>query len=73
MSINLSSLTAALGAKAGELQADIKSLGADGKNMSETELLDLQMQVSQYQQIAGLTSAIISDIKQAAQGIIQKV
>lgn len=72
MSINLSSLTAALGAKAGQLQADIKTLGT-AENMSETALLDLQMRVSQYQQIAGLTSAIVSDIKQAAQGIIQKV
>lgn len=72
MSINLNSLTAALSAKAGQLQGDIEKLGT-ADNMSETDLLNLQMQVSQYQQIAGLTSAIISDIKQAAQGIIQKV
>lgn len=72
MSINLDSLTKALSTKAGELQGNITTLGA-AENMSEADLLNLQMQVSQYQQIAGLTSAIVSDIKQSAQGIIQKI
>lgn len=47
--------------------------------MNETDLKDpenmlkVQQEIAQYQQLFGIVSAIYSDIKQTAQGIIQKM
>lgn len=71
MGLNVSSLMSALSSKASEIQSKIDS--KDFNASDSGQLLKMQMEVSNYQQIAGLTSAIISDVKQAAQGIIQKV
>lgn len=71
MGLDVSSLMSALGAKTSEIQNKINSDGFDPSDQSQ--LLDMQMQIGKYQQMAGLTSAIISDIKQTAQGIIQKI
>lgn len=71
MGLDVSSLMSALSAKAGDLQNQINSESFDSSDQGQ--LLKMQMNISQYQQMAGLTSAIISDVKQTAQGIIQKL
>lgn len=71
MGLNVDSLMNSLNEKAYNLQAKINDKNFDPSNAGD--LLKMQLEVSNYQQISGLTSAIISDIKSAAQGIIQKV
>lgn len=76
MSLNVGGLLAHLGSVSSDLQAKMESIKTgDGETASvdEATLLKLQMDVSHYQQIVGLTTAIISDVKQAVQGVIQKI
>lgn len=71
MTISVGSLIGALGKEEQAIQDklnDPKFNATDSKQM-----LELQMKFSNYQQISGITSAIVSDLKQAAQGVIQKV
>lgn len=69
--INLSGLLAGVAAQETALEQKVK--GAEGKELSQTELLKLQHEVGVFQQIAGMASSIVSDVKQTAQGIIQKI
>lgn len=71
MSLDVSSLMSALSAKTGQLQDQINS--KDFNASDQGQLLSLQLEIGKYQQMAGLTSAIVSDVKQTAQGIIQKI
>lgn len=64
-------LADALSKKAGEIQTQLEDPDFDPTDAGQ--LLKLQMQVNNYQQIASLISAIVSDVKQTAQSIIQKI
>lgn len=71
MSLDVSSLMTSLSAKASDLQGRLNDGSFDPSD--EGQLLKMQVEISQYQQLAGITSAIVSDVKQTAQGIIQKI
>ncbi|WP_295409488.1 EscF/YscF/HrpA family type III secretion system needle major subunit [uncultured Thiocystis sp.] len=69
--LNVGSLMSALSAKAGDLQARMDSPDFDASDQGQ--LLNMGLDISKYQQMASLASAIVSDVKQTAQGIIQKI
>jgi hypothetical protein len=71
MTISVGSLIGALGKEEQEIQDKIND--PNFKATDSKQMLEIQMRFSNYQQISGITSAIISDLKQAAQGVIQKV
>jgi hypothetical protein len=81
MSLNLSTLFAKINTVEGGIKNSIEKLGTTTKDkdgietttIDQKDLLNMQLQVSTYQNMVGLTTAIASDVKQAAQGIIQKV
>lgn len=81
MSLNLSVLFAKIGSVEDGIKNKIDNVGKtttdengnESTTIDQKDLLNLQMQVSTYQNMVGLTSAIASDVKQAAQGVIQKV
>jgi hypothetical protein len=81
MSLNLSTLFAKIGSVEDGIKNKIDNVsktttdenGNESTTIDQKDLLNLQMQVSTYQNMVGLTSAIASDVKQAAQGVIQKV
>ncbi|MBK5941118.1 hypothetical protein CCR96_18035 [Halochromatium roseum] len=71
MTISVGSLIGALGKEEQAIQDKLND--PDFKATDSKQMLEIQMRFSNYQQISGITSAIISDLKQAAQGVIQKV
>lgn len=71
MTISVGALIGALGKEEQAIKDKINDKSFDASDSKQ--MLELQMRFSNYQQISGITSAIVSDLKQAAQGVIQKV
>ncbi|EXJ15664.1 EscF/YscF/HrpA family type III secretion system needle major subunit [Imhoffiella purpurea] len=71
MTIEVGALLSALSKEEEAIKKKIDD--PDFKATDSKQMLELQMRFSNYQQLSGITSAIVSDLKQAAQGVIQKV
>lgn len=71
MSLDLSAVFTAIGKSEDSIKDMINNPKVDLKDPKV--MMQLQQQVAEYQQLTGIGSAIMSDVKQTAQGIIQKI